>query len=85
MWENTTSYTQGEEKSEIRTTSINVDGLKLTVTKYSGYGNHLVMHCHTLGISTKYLDETDMEKAQLKAIEIVKAKAKKILYAIEQI
>ena len=85
MWENTTSYTKSEEKSEIRTTSINFDGLKLTVTKYVGYGDSLVMHCHTIGISTKNLNETDMEKAQLKAIEIVKTKAKKILYAIDQI
>ena len=85
MWKNKTNYAKGEEKSEIRTTAINVDNLNLVVTKYVGYGDGLVMHCHTLGINTKNLNETNMEKAQLKAIEIVKEKVKKILYAIEQI
>ena len=85
MWNIEMSYTDSGERSYTRSTSINVGGLKLTVKKYFGHGNHLVMHCPALGINTECLFETDMQKAQLKAIEIIKEKAKKILYAIDQI
>jgi hypothetical protein len=85
MWENKTNYQRGEERAEIRTTKIDVDGLCITVSKYIGYGNELVMHCHSLGITVKPLNETDMGKGQQKAIRIVKLRAEKILYAIEQI
>jgi hypothetical protein len=85
MWENKTNYQRGEERTEIRTTRIDVDGLCITVSKYIDYGSELVMHCHSLGIKEKPLNETDMGKGQQKAIRIVKLRAEKILYAIEQI
>ena len=85
MWKNTTSYSKSEDKSEVRTTSLKVDGLEITVTKYVGYGEELVMHCYNLGINEKPLGVSNMEEAQEKALKIVKARAKKILYAVEQI
>ena len=85
MWKNTTSYSKSDDKSEVRTTSLKVDGLEITVTRYVGYGYELVMHCHNLGINKKPLGMSNMEEAQEKALKIVKARAKKILYAVEQI
>jgi len=85
MWKNTTSYSRDEDKSVARTTRLKVDGLEITVSKYIGYGDELVMHCRTLGINAKPLGTSSMTDGQSKAIEIVKNAAEKILYAIEQI
>ena len=85
MWKNATSYSKSDDKREVRTTSLKVDGLDITVSKYIGYGDELVMHCPCLGISQKGLGVSGMEEGQKKAIALIKARAKKILYAADQI
>ena len=70
-WKNTTSYSQSEDKSEVRTTSFALDALTVTVTRYIGMGEELVMHCRELHINSKPLNTTDMKEGQEKAISIV--------------
>lgn len=85
MWENTTSYSKSDDRTEIRTTGLAVDVLDITVTKYIGYGDELVMHCRCLGIETRPLNTSDMEEGQKRALAVVTSRAKKILYAVDQI
>jgi hypothetical protein len=85
MWENTTSYSKSDDRSEIRTTSLELGAVKITVTKYVGYGDELVLHCYDLDIKQRALGETDMGAAQRKAVNIVKKKAQSVIDALEAI
>lgn len=82
-WKNTTSYSKSDNKGVVRTTSIDINGLKITVTKHLHYGDELVMHCYDLGINTRPLRVKDMKEGQEIAIEFVKCRAEEILESLE--
>jgi hypothetical protein len=82
MWRNTAWYRGNEDYA--RTTELKVNDLEITVTKYIGYGDELVMHCPMLGISARSLGTSSMAEGQLRAIAIVKNAAEKILHSLEK-
>ena len=82
LWENVTSYSRGEDKTEVRSTRITAGELRITVTKHVGFGDELVMHCPQLEISTRPLETEDMAEGQREALAIVEARVAKISYAL---
>ena len=84
VWENTTSYKQGEDKTEVRKTSLTAGEFRIIVTRYVGFDKELVMHCAALGISVRTLDTEDMEEGQQKALKVADSAVKRIAYAIDQ-
>ncbi|MCB0252534.1 MAG: hypothetical protein KDI55_02280 [Anaerolineae bacterium] len=85
MWKNITSYSRGEDKTDVRTTQLLLDGLDIVVTKHIHFGDELIMNCRNAGIDQKALGVTVMEEGQKKALNIVENRLKKMLYAIRQV
>ena len=85
MWKNITSYSKSDDKSEVRTTQLKLDGLDLTVTRHIHYGKELIMRCENVGIDKKGLNTECMEDGQKMALYIVESRLKKMLYAVDQV
>lgn len=85
MWKNTSSYSKSDDKTQVRTTQLKLDGLVITVTKHIHYGEELIMSCDNVGISQRPLGTENMKEGQEKALELVENRLRKMCYAIEQV
>ena len=85
MWKNTTSYSKSDDKAQVRTTQLKLDGLDITVTKHIHYGEELIMSCANVGINQRQLGVDDMLEGQKKALDIVENRLRKMCYAIGQV
>jgi hypothetical protein len=80
MWNDTTSFAQGDIERKPTTWTLKSGHLKVVVTSgYLGYRGEWVMHCRELGINTQHMPEAKTkEDAQGRAIAIVRNAANKL-------
>jgi len=78
-WVNRTAYSQKSDKSEIRTTMLELTHITIVVSKHIHHDDELIMSCNDLNISVRSLNVTDMQEGQALAIEIVKNELKDML------
>jgi hypothetical protein len=74
-WKDETNYSR-EDKNRVPTLwTTDIGGLRIVVTcGHIYYKGIWIMHCHRIGIESKVLYVDTKEKAQIKAIQIVKQK-----------
>lgn len=84
MWKDISSYSQRDKVREPKTMQLKVDGLKVVITKHIDWGNEIILRCNDVGISEKGLGVVTLEKAKVKALDVIESKVKKIQYAISQ-
>lgn len=80
-WKNTTSYSQGEEKSKVepRTWRIELEDISISISRHIHYEkDQWVMYCRALNIEQALLDSKEVNSARDEAIHIALEKAKKL-------